>query len=307
MEQQQLIIIGSGPAGCTAAIYAARAQLHPLLFEGSEPGGQLMGTSYVDNWPGATHIRGIELMNQMREQARTLGTTFIRQTIESVDFSQSPFTLTTKKETYQTQSLLIASGASPRRLGCPGESTYWGHGVSSCAICDGAFFTDKHVVIVGGGDTAMESASFMTHFTNKITIVHILDHLTASAAMQKRVLTNPAIKIIYETTVSEIRGDGQQVQEVVLTNTKTKKTSTLSADALFVAIGIRPNSEFLKGHLALSAGGFITCAPGTTQTSVPGIFAAGDVTDPSYRQAITAAGSGCRAALDAERFLKELA
>lgn len=302
-NSHQLIIIGSGPAGLTAAVYAARAQLHPLLFEGPEPGGQLMGTTYVDNWPGTAHIRGSELMKQMREQAVSFGTQLVRQTIERVDFSKTPFTLWTKKEQFHTRSLIIATGASPKQLGCPGETTYWGKGVSTCAICDGALYQDKQVIIVGGGDTAMESASFMTHFTNKITIVHIRDSLTASAAMQARVVANPTIKIEYETTVSEIIGNGEHVTHAVLKNLKTNETKKIPTDAIFIAVGLRPNSAFLQGHITLDAGGFITCTNGT-QTSVPGVFAAGDVTDPAYRQAITAAGSGCKAALEAERFLK---
>jgi thioredoxin reductase (NADPH) len=304
----KVIIIGSGPAGLTAGIYASRANLNPLIFEGKNPGGQLMGTSYVENWPGHMQILGPQLMANMKEHAIKTGAQIIDQSISAVDFSKKPFTITTdKNETYKAHAIIIATGATPKRLKVPGEDQYWGKGVTCCAVCDGAFYKDKPVIVVGGGDTAMEDSSFMLNYTNKITIVHILDKLTASAAMQERVLNNPAITIIYNSTLSEIKGDGQHVNEVVITNQKTKEKKTLKTDAVFVAIGLNPNTAAFKGTLDLNEQGYILLPKeGQTMTSIEGIFAAGDVHDYRYRQAITSAGSGCMAALDAERYLKKV-
>lgn len=303
METHKLIIIGSGPAGLTAGIYASRAHLQPLVFEGATPGGQLMSTTAVENWPGVTSIMGPQLMKNLREHAQSFGAQMVRETIESVDFSQRPFTLKTKKNSYQAQAVIVATGATPKKLSCPGAEEYWNKGVTSCAICDGAFYKDKKVLIVGGGDTAMEDASFMTNFTKDITVVHILDKLTASAAMQERVIHNPATKIIYNSTVSAIAGDGKQVTQVTITHQKTGVSEQIPFDAVFVAIGINPNTVLFKDQLELNQGGYIVLKKGT-ETSVPGIFAAGDVADFCYRQAITSSGTGCQAALDAERFLK---
>lgn len=302
----KLIIIGGGPAGLTAAIYAARANLKPLLFEGKNPGGQLMGTTYVENWPGMIRVLGPKLMIDMKEHAAYYGTEFIEAEIENVDFSKRPFSLITHtQQVYKAHSVIIASGATPKRLNCPGEDDYWGKGVTTCAVCDGAFYKDKQVVIVGGGDTAMEDASFMLNYTDKITIVHLLDKLTACHAMQERVIDHPSISIIYNTTVSEIKGDGQHVNEITLINQLDKKSTSFKTDAVFVAVGLKPNTAAFKGHINLNDHGYIL-TENNTHTSVPGVFAAGDVHDFKYRQAITSAGSGCMAALDAERYLKKV-
>ena len=305
MTTEKLIIIGSGPAGLTAGVYAGRANLSPLIIVGYEPGGQLMSTTYVENWPGETRILGPELMKQMRDHAVKYASRFISDTITSVDLSKKPFVLITgRKKELHTHSLIIATGAKPKLLRCPGEDTYWGKGVSSCAVCDGAFYKDKEVVVVGGGDTAMESASFLTNFTDKITLVHILPQLTASKAMQERVINNPKITIIYSSTVTAIEGNGKSVTSVSITNQETNKSSQLPAEGVFIAIGLTPNTHLFKNQLELSDYGYIVLN-GNTSTSIPGVFAAGDVADSRYRQAITAAGTGCAASLDAERYLKE--
>ena len=302
----KLIIIGSGPAGLTAGIYAARANLNPVIIEGTKPGGQLMGTTKVENWPGESSILGPALMLQMREHAAKAGSSFKVGDVTSVDISKPPFTLTTNKgETLQAHAIIIATGATPKRLGVPGEDMYWGKGVTTCTVCDGAFFKDQPVVIVGGGDSAMEGASFMTNFTKQITIVQIHDKLTASVAMQKRILENPTIKIIYSSTVTEIKGDGQKPTHVLLMNKTTGKTQELRTDAVFVSIGLSPNTGAFKDKIELLKSGHIKITQ-HTHTSVVGVFAAGDVADFSYRQAITSAGDGCMAALDAERYLKSI-
>lgn len=298
-----LIIIGSGPAGLTAAIYAARANLKPVVIEGAKPGGQLMGTSMVENWPGEEQILGPKLMMNMRKQAETLGASFVPGDVSSVEVSSKPFSLTTSKGTTLTaQCIIIATGASPLTLGCKGEDTYWGKGVSTCAVCDGAFFKDKKVVIVGGGDTAMEDATFLTKFTSDITIIHIKDKLTASPVLAQRVLNNKAITIHYESTVTAIEGDGTKVTGIEMNNVKTGAKKRLPADGVFIAIGLRPNTGIFKGKLETNNYGYLVIKD-HTKTSVEGIFAAGDVFDDRYRQAITAAGSGCKAALDAQRYL----
>lgn len=305
-NHHKLIIIGSGPAGLTAAIYAARANLNPLVINGNKPGGQLMGTSFVENWPGEKSILGPKLMMQIQDHAAHFGTQFLDATIQSVDFKSRPFKLITDKNiTLTADSIIIATGASPKKLNCPGENEYWGKGVSTCAVCDGAFYKDQSVLIIGGGDTAMEDASFMLNFTNKITIVHITDKLTASAAMQKKVINNPNIKIIYNSTVTEFHGDGNHVNSATITDQKTKKSSQMPIAAAFVAIGLNPNVTPFKGQLALNDYGFIQ-VENNTNTSVPGVFVAGDVADYRYRQAITSAGAGCMAALDVEKYLKSL-
>jgi thioredoxin reductase (NADPH) len=302
---EKLIIIGSGPAGLTAGIYAARANLNPIIIEGQEPGGQLMGTTYVENWPGEKKILGPTLMQNIREHAKYTGCAIKSGEITSVDFSKLPFTLSTKKEMFLAHSIIVATGAKQKRLGIPGETEYWGKGVTTCAVCDGALYKDKPVVIVGGGDTAMEDASFMTNYTDKITIIQISEKLSASAAMQQRVLNEPKINIIYNSTVNSIHGDGHGVTEIVVTNQKTKKEHIIQTNAVFVAVGLKPNTEPFKGHLALASNGYLM-VNNHTHTSVAGIFAAGDVADYRYRQAITSAGSGCMAALDAERYIHDL-
>ena len=300
-----LIILGAGPAGLTAGIYAGRALLNPLIVEGKNPGGQLMGTTYVENWPGEKHILGPKLMINIQEHAKVSGCSFLQEEVVSVDFKKRPFTLVTNKnKSLLARSVIIATGATPKRLGCPGEDQYWGKGVSTCAICDGAFYKDQPVVIIGGGDTAMEDASFMTNFTKDITIVHIGKDFTASPAMQERIKNLSFIKILYESTVTEMKGDGNHVTSVIVTNQKTKEKTALEVNAAFVAIGLMPNTAPFKGQIDLLTNDYLKVT-NHTHTSVPGVFSAGDVADFRYRQAITSAGSGCMAALDVERYLKE--
>lgn len=301
----KLIIIGSGPAGITSGIYASRAALNPIIIEGKMPGGQLMATSYVENWPGENSILGPVLMKKLKDQAVNLGCQFIEEKIEKVDLKKKPFTLwTDKNKELKSESIIIATGSESRKLNCPGENEYWGKGVTTCATCDGAFYRDRPILIVGGGDTAMEEASFMTNFTNQITIVHILDKLTASPIMQQRILNNKNINIIYNSTITEIIGDGKHITQVIIENIKTKEQQTLKTDVLFLAIGLKPNSAIFKDQLELDKIGYIILK-GETQTSVDGVFAAGDITDCKYRQAITSAGQGCKAALDAQRYLEK--
>lgn len=302
----QLIIVGSGPAGLTAAIYAARSNLKPIIIEGNAPGGQLMGTSYVENWPGEKRVLGPELMIKMQDQAKALGTQFISETVTRVDFSQKPFTLWTNRNTeFKAHSIIIATGAVPNKLGIPGEKEYWGKGVTTCAVCDGAFYPNKKVLVVGGGDTAMEDASFLKKFTNDITVVQILGEFTASHAMKERILNDPSITKLYNSTITEVRGDGQKATHATIRNNKTGESHEIAMDGMFVAIGLKPSTEAFTGQLAMNKWGYIQIE-NETLTSVPGVFAAGDVFDYRYRQAITAAGSGCKAALDAERYLKDL-
>lgn len=304
-QKEKLIIIGSGPAALTAAIYAARARLDPLVIEGLEPGGQLMGTSDIENWPGTERIMGPQLMIQMRDHAKALGARLIQDEVTATDLKNRPFSLTLESsKTLTCDALIIATGAQPKKLQCPGEDEYWGRGVTTCAVCDGAFYRNKKVIVVGGGDSAMENASFLTHFTQDITVIHLLDKLTASAAMQERVLKDPSIKIIYESTVSAIEGNGKNITHAVITNQKTKASEKITVDGVFIAIGLIPNTRIFGNLLEKTPSGHIKILE-YTHTSIPGVFAAGDVADMRYRQAITSAGTGCMAALDAERFLKE--
>lgn len=299
-----LIILGSGPAGLTAAIYAARGNLKPLVIDGAIPGGQLLGTTYVENWPGEKSILGPTLMQNMRDHAQHFGTQFLSETVVKVDFSKKPFTLWTDQNTQlQAHAVIVATGAVPNKLGCPGEKEYWGKGVTTCAVCDGAFYVDKKVLVVGGGDTAMEDASFLKKFTKNVIIVQIEDKLTASHAMQQRVLNDPDITIMYNSTVTEIRGDNNHVTGVTITNQKTNEVATMPIDGIFVAIGLRPSTEIFKNQLAMNDYGYLQ-VENNTKSSVDGVFIAGDVADYRYRQAITAAGNGCMAALDVERYLK---
>lgn len=311
MPSEKLIIIGSGPAGLTAGMYAARANLKPLIIEGPTPGGQLISTSYVENWPGEKKILGHELIKKIRDQAQESGCRFVSEWVEHVDRANIPFTITTqKKNIFSANSLIIATGATPRRLNCPGENVYWAKGISTCAVCDGLFYKNKPVIIVGGGDTAMENASFLANFTSNITIIHILDKLTASKAMQKRVLENKKIKILYNSTVTEFKGDETHLQKIVITNQKTKKQETLPAFGAFISIGLTPNTKFLNNVIQLDKWGYVQVNQnkklGQTSTSINGIFAAGDVFDYRYKQAITASGMGCMAALDTEKYLTGL-
>ncbi len=302
----QLIIIGSGPAGLTAAVYAARSNLNPLIIDGDTPGGQLVTTTLVENWPGEKSILGPTLMANMREHAQQLGTQFLPETVVKVNFSQQPFTLWTNRDTQlKAAAIIIATGATPKRLGCPGEDEYWGKGITTCAVCDGAFYPDKKILIVGGGDTAMEDASFLKKFTKDITIVQILDKLTASHAMQQRIINDPDITIMYNSTVTAIRGNGKHITGATITDQKTKEEKEMAIEGLFIAIGLQPNSVPFKGQVTTDDWGYITTTNHTT-TSVAGVFVAGDVQDYRYRQAITSAGAGCMAALDAERYLSKL-
>lgn len=301
-----VVIIGAGPAGLTAAVYAARANLKPLIIEGDLPGGQLMKTTYVENWPGEKSILGPELMGKMRKHAQHFGTEFVPESVVKVDFSTRPFKIwTNKNRELLAHSVIIATGTTPKRLGCPGENDYWGKGVTTCAVCDGAFYFDKEVIVIGGGDTAMEDASFLKKFTKKITVVHIFDKFTASHAMQQRVLNDPDIKIIYNSTVTEFKGDGNHLKSVLITDQKTSIQSEQPMDGAFIAIGLSPNTAYLQGHVAMNEWGFVTVSD-QVKTSVEGVFAAGDVHDYKYRQAITSAGAGCMAALEAERYLAHL-
>lgn len=302
----KLIIIGSGPAGLTAGIYASRANLEPIIIDGDEPGGQLIKTSYVENWPGEKSILGPKLMMNMRDHAQHFGAQFVAGKVTRVDFSQKPFTITVNdKITLQSQAVIIATGATPKRLNVPGEDTYWGKGVTTCAVCDGAFYPDKNVIVVGGGDTAMEDASFLKKFTKKVTIVHILDKFTASHAMQQRVINDPDITVYYSSTVTELHGDGQHVTGATVTNQLTGQTMQLEADGVFIAVGLTPNTAPFKDHVDCNKWGFVDVT-NHVHTNIEGVFAAGDVHDYRYRQAITSAAAGCMAALDAERYLSEI-
>jgi thioredoxin reductase (NADPH) len=300
---RDVTIIGSGPAGLTAAIYAARANLSPLMIEGIEAGGQLMLTTEVENYPGFVDgIMGPELMERMRKQAARFGTEIVTDYVTSVDFSSTPFKVSTASETYESNAVIISTGASAKMLGVPGEKELLGHGVSTCATCDGFFFKEQELLMVGGGDSAMEEATFLTKFASKVTIVHRRDSLRASKIMQDRAFANPKIEFVWDSVITEIFGNGK-VAGARIKNLKTGEESELSAGGVFVAIGHTPNTHLFEGQLELSGGYIVTEAEGT-QTSVPGVFAGGDVVDHRYRQAITAAGMGCMAAIDAERYLE---
>lgn len=302
-KHNPLIIIGSGPAGLTAGIYAARYKLNPLIVEGKKPGGQLMGTTCVTNWPGELNILGPELMMKIKQHALKSGCLLLSETVSALDLSKKPFSLVTHRNNkFLADSLIIATGSVPRLLNCKGESQYWGKGVTSCAVCDAVFYPDKEVVIVGGGDSAMEYVFALAKYTIKITLVHILDKLTASPILQQRLKDYPFVKIIYESTISEIVGLGEHVTGVVVMNQLTKKLSQLSCEGVFLAIGLKPNTEFVKDQLDLDGRGYIKVVD-HTQTSKTGVFAAGDVIDRRYRQAITSAGSGCMAAIDVQKYL----
>lgn len=309
---RDVVIIGSGPAGLTAATYAARANLEPLLIEGiavgGPTGGQLTLTTDVENYPGfPTGIMGPELIDGMRAQAERFGTTYITDDVTSIDLSKRPFRIdTTSNGEVYANSLILATGAKPRRLDVPGEDELWGAGVSACATCDGFFFRDKHVVVVGGGDSAMEEATFLTKFASKVTVVHRREELRASVIMQERALKNDKIEFVWNAAISEIVGEGGVVNKVVLQSTVTDEQTDLACDGVFLAIGHIPNTDLVKDVLDTDDDGYLIVTEPTTHTNVPGVFGAGDVMDHNYRQAITAAGSGCKAAMDAERFLANL-
>jgi thioredoxin reductase (NADPH) len=303
-DTRKTIIIGSGPAGLTAAVYAARGSLAPLVIEGVEAGGQLMLTTDVENYPGFVDgIMGPELMENMRKQAARFGTEYLTENVTAVDLSAQPFRVMAGGETYATHSLVIATGAEAKMLGIPGEQELLGHGVSTCATCDGFFFKDQDLVMVGGGDSALEEAAFLTKFASKVTVVHRRDQLRASKILQERAFENPKIDFVWDNVLTEIVGNGK-VEQARIKNVKTGEAGEIKAGGVFVAIGHRPNTDLFQGAIDLS-GGYIVTQPNTTQTSVPGVFAAGDVVDRRYRQAITAAGMGCMAAMDAEKYLEE--
>ena len=302
----RVIILGSGAAGFTAAIYSARANLAPLVIEGSQPGGQLTITTDVENFPGFPKgIMGPDLMDELRKQAIRFGTETLFGEVTSVKLSQLPFQIVAGKENYTCDALIVATGATAKLLELESELKLMGHGVSACATCDGFFFKDKDLVVVGGGDTAMEEATFLTKFASKVTIVHRRDKLRASKIMQNRAEKNPKISFIWDSVIDEVYGDPKAggVTGVRLKNLKTGKTEDFKCDGLFIAIGHKPNTKLFIGQLELDPTGYILTHDGT-KTNIPGVFACGDVQDHVYRQAITAAGTGCMAAIDAERYLE---
>lgn len=302
---RKVIVLGSGCAGCTAALYAARANLNPLLIEGLQPGGQLTITSDVENYPGFPKgILGPELMQLMKEQAVRFGTDVVAGDITKIDLSQRPFKVWVDDKVYEGETLIIATGASAKWLGLESEQKLVGKGVSACATCDAFFFKEQEVAVIGGGDTAMEEATFLTKFAKKVTIIHRRDAFRASKIMQKRALENPKISAVWDTTVEEVLDVSQnKVTGLKLKNLKTNETTHFKCDGLFIGIGHQPNTKLFKGQLELDAKEYIVTKRSSMETNVPGVFACGDVQDVVYRQAVTAAGTGCMAAIDAERFL----
>jgi thioredoxin reductase (NADPH) len=305
----KVIIIGSGPAGLTAALYTSRANLHPLVFEGIQPGGQLTITTEVENYPGFPKgIMGPELMELFREQAQKFGADTRFKEVTTVDFSKRPFKVVADDKEYFGQTVIVATGASAKLLKIPSETEYMGYGVSACATCDGFFFKNQAVYVVGGGDTAMEEANFLTKFASKVTIVHRRDQFRASKIMQDRVMKNPKVAIVWDSIVEDVLGEQKDGKKTVtglkLKNIKTNAVTAVKADGLFIAIGHQPNTKIFKGVLEMDEKEYLRVQPGSTKTNIAGVFAAGDVADSYYRQAVSAAGTGCMAAIDAERFLE---
>lgn len=313
MDIENLIIIGSGPAGHTAAVYAARAELKPLMFEGFmaggvAAGGQLTTTTEVENYPGFPEgISGPVLMDDMRKQSARFGTRIKTATVDSVDLSRRPFKVVSGKNEFHARSLIIATGATAKRLGLPGEEQYWQRGMSACAVCDGALpiFRNKPLVVIGGGDSACEEASYLAKYGSKVTMLVRRDVFRASKAMQKRVFDNPKIEVMWNHNAIEVMGDGKLLTHVKAKNNRNGEETVLEAGGLFYAIGHTPNTDFLAGQVEMDETGYILTSGKSTTTSVAGVFAAGDVQDKTYRQAVTAAGTGCMAALEAEKFLVE--
>ena len=299
-----VIIIGAGPAGYTAGIYCSRARHNTLLISGILPGGQLMNTTDVENYPGFEQgIMGPDLMLTMRKQTERMGTEILDDEVTSVDFKNNPLKISTASNTFEANSVIVCTGANPRKIGLEGEQTFAGKGVSYCATCDGAFFKNQELIVVGGGDSAMEEATFLTKFASTVHIVHRRDEFRASKIMQERALANEKIKVHFNYTVENIQGD-QKFQKVILKNVKNDEKVTLEAGGLFVAIGHEPNSKILQGQVELDANGYVVLK-NNTETSIPGVFCAGDVHDHRYREAVTAAGFGCMAAIDADKYLAE--
>jgi thioredoxin reductase (NADPH) len=307
---RDVIVIGSGPAGLTAAVYTARANLSPLVIEGEpssssdQPGGQLMLTTDVENYPGFPDgVMGPELMTRMRQQALRFGAEILTAKVTNVDLTVRPFRVSVGEQVFESRTVIVSTGAQSLMLGLEAESRLIGHGLSTCATCDGFFFRGQHIAVVGGGDSAMEEANFLTRFADRVTLIHRRDSFRASKIMQDRALANPKIDVLWNTVVDDLMGE-TSLQGAVVRNVVTGETSTLPVTGLFVAIGHRPNTDIFKGQIDLHDNGYVKTVPGRSLTSVDGVFACGDVQDDRYRQAITAAGSGCMAALDAERWLE---
>jgi len=308
-NHHKVVIIGSGPAGFTAALYNARANLNPVIFEGMQPGGQLTITTEVENYPGFEKgIMGPELMDIMRKQAQRFGAESIYKEVTEVDFSKRPFTIKTYDEVHTADAVIVATGASAKLLGLESENKFMGYGVSACATCDGFFFKGLKVLVVGGGDTAMEEANFLTKFASEVTIIHRRDEFRASKIMYERAKKNPKIKLLTSKVVKEVIGTEENGKKtmtgVILEDTKDHSTTEVKADGLFIGIGHRPNTKIFEGILDMDETGYLKVKPGSTYTNIEGVFAAGDVADKTYRQAVTAAGSGCAAAIDVERWLE---